>query len=147
MGFITDLLKDIPLSAVLRERLAEADQKVSALEAQVRKLETESTQLRATVKQKDAEIERLLAQTQKQQTAGLAEIEKRILLMLASEGSIGEGDIAKRLGVGQHVADHHLEKLEDAQMIWAEKATYGVPLCWQLMRPGRDYLIEHGLLK
>jgi len=33
MGFITDLLKEVPLSAVLKERLTEAEKKLASSEA------------------------------------------------------------------------------------------------------------------
>ena len=49
MGFFTDILKEVPLPAVLRERLTEADKKIDSLEL-------ENTNLRQLVKQKDAEI-------------------------------------------------------------------------------------------
>jgi len=52
MGFITDILKEVPLSAVLREKLGTA-------EAEAETLKTENANLRESVKQKDAEIERL----------------------------------------------------------------------------------------
>lgn len=52
MGFITDLLKDVPLSAVLHEKLATADAKIETLEK-------ENSDLRQLVNQKDGEIDRL----------------------------------------------------------------------------------------
>jgi predicted RNase H-like nuclease (RuvC/YqgF family) len=52
MGFITDLLKEVPLSAVLREKLATADTKIESLEK-------ENADLRQLVKEKDGEIDRL----------------------------------------------------------------------------------------
>jgi predicted RNase H-like nuclease (RuvC/YqgF family) len=52
MGWITDILKEVPLSAVLREKLATADTEIDALK-------TENTNLRELVKQQDGEIDRL----------------------------------------------------------------------------------------
>ena len=56
MGFLTDLLKDVPLSAVLKERLAEADAKYATLNAKHEVLDKENTTLRQLVEKKDAEI-------------------------------------------------------------------------------------------
>jgi len=47
MGAILDLLKDIPLSAVIRERLSQAETKIAALEQ-------ENTALTAQIKQLQA---------------------------------------------------------------------------------------------
>ena len=52
MGFITDILKEVPLSAVLHEKLATADSEIDTLK-------TENTNLRQLVKQQDGEIDRL----------------------------------------------------------------------------------------
>lgn len=52
MGFITDVLKEFPLSAVLKERLTEADMKAESLKE-------ENANLRHLVMDKDSEIDRL----------------------------------------------------------------------------------------
>lgn len=52
MGFLTDLLKDIPLSAVLKERFAIAEKEIETLKS-------ENTNFKHLVSQKDQEIERL----------------------------------------------------------------------------------------
>ncbi len=49
MGFITDMLKDIPLSAVLRERLVAYEKSDAEKDAKIAKLE-------AALKQKDTKI-------------------------------------------------------------------------------------------
>jgi predicted ArsR family transcriptional regulator len=74
-------------------------------------------------------------------------MQQAILLILAGVESMLAEEIAKRLGVGQHVAEYHLDKLYQAGMISAEFATFGAPVCWELMTPGRDYLVERGLVK
>jgi predicted RNase H-like nuclease (RuvC/YqgF family) len=52
MGFFTDILKEIPMNAVLREKLAEATAKEDALHK-------ENADLRELIQQKDREIEAL----------------------------------------------------------------------------------------
>jgi predicted nuclease with TOPRIM domain len=59
MSIITDILKEIPLSAVLRERLADAETKMATLEKENATLKTENQNLRADLKKAHEEIERL----------------------------------------------------------------------------------------
>jgi cell division protein FtsB len=47
MGIITDILKEIPLSAVLRERLADQEIKMATLEAENAALKSENTVLKS----------------------------------------------------------------------------------------------------
>ena len=62
MSIITDILKEIPLSAVLKERLADADTKMAALERENASLKTENKSLRIDLKTAQDEIERLKQQ-------------------------------------------------------------------------------------
>ena len=62
MGAILDLLKDIPLSAVIKERLAQAEAKITTLDrensvmkAQIDVLQTENRNLKAKLNQPDAQ--------------------------------------------------------------------------------------------
>jgi septal ring factor EnvC (AmiA/AmiB activator) len=57
MGIITDILKEIPLSAVLRERLADQEIKMATLEAENAALKSENTVLKSKFEssQKDNE--------------------------------------------------------------------------------------------
>ena len=56
MGFLTDWLKEIPLSAVLKERLAGADAKYDELQSKHEGLQKENSDLRELIQKKDAEI-------------------------------------------------------------------------------------------
>jgi hypothetical protein len=64
MGFITDILKEVPLSAVLREKLVTAEKQIALGDTQTKILETENANLRELVKQKDGEIDRLKKQVE-----------------------------------------------------------------------------------
>ena len=59
MGIITDILKEIPLSAVLRERLTDAEAKMATLEKENATLKTENQNLRVDLKKAQDEVERL----------------------------------------------------------------------------------------
>lgn len=47
MGIVTDILKELPLSAILRERLTEAEAKMAALEKENAVLKAENAVLKA----------------------------------------------------------------------------------------------------
>jgi len=68
MGVITDILKEIPLSAVLKERLAEAELKMATLEKDNAILKDEN----AALKQKNTALNADLQQA-KQEIANLAQ--------------------------------------------------------------------------
>jgi predicted nuclease with TOPRIM domain len=70
MGLITDLLKDIPLSAVLREKMASAEQKYAALDTENAILKDDKRDLQVRV----VELERQVANL-KQEIETLAHID------------------------------------------------------------------------
>jgi regulator of replication initiation timing len=66
MSIITDILKEVPLSAILRERLTDAEAKMAALENENTSLKTENAilktenqNLHVDLKKAHEEIERL----------------------------------------------------------------------------------------
>ena len=151
---IKAIIGDIAAGAIKDQRIALSQEQLAAVDLKLREALSENKGLRERVsaleqlvRGQDAQMKKLTAATQAQRTADLPEIEERILLTLASVEFMTEDAIAERLAVGHHVADHHLETLETAEMIWAEKVTYGAPRRWRLMSLGRDYLIERELLK
>jgi hypothetical protein len=58
MGIITDILKEIPLSAVLREKIVDLETKMSALEAENLVLKKENSDLNSLVVNLRQEIQR-----------------------------------------------------------------------------------------
>ena len=46
MGWLTDILKDIPLNAVLREKIAEADRRIDLLQRENQNLKVENAELK-----------------------------------------------------------------------------------------------------
>ena len=68
MSVIAEILKEIPLSAVLKERLTEAETKMAALEKEHTTLKAENAALRADLEKAQEEIGRL-KQPQKLQAA------------------------------------------------------------------------------
>lgn len=77
----------------------------------------------------------------------LCELQERILDTIAHNKFNTAEMIKKRLQIGPNITEQQLEKLEKSGMIWIEDEQYGVPGQCGVMPPGRDYLIERGLLR
>ena len=59
MGWLADLLKDIPLSAMLREKLMEAEKKMASLEGKIASLEGENAELQDRLRQQQEKTQHL----------------------------------------------------------------------------------------
>jgi uncharacterized protein with PIN domain len=55
MGIIMDILKEVPLSAVLRERLSEQETKMTILESENKVLKSENANLHTQIQQMQAD--------------------------------------------------------------------------------------------
>lgn len=146
---IFDFLKEIPLSAVLREKLKD-------VEAELTKLQGENSRLDTDLKAKVAEVESLKTQLNSRADDDLAEEESAVLLALAKHPpneEVQEGVIAQMAGVGVQVAAYHLENLRTKKLADAHHYA-GLPsqgiyaeTQWTLSHQGRGYLIKRGLLR
>jgi regulator of replication initiation timing len=150
---IFDFLKDIPLSAVLREKLKD-------VEAEVAKLRTESQTLREQLESKTKEATALTDQVQvlterlvPTGASKLHEIEERLLLMLADHDELREDVAAQLAQAGRQVVVYHFEELRRRNFVhashyagsdWSGDAPRTE---WSLGHVGREYLIRRGLLK
>jgi len=56
MGKITDMLAEVPLSAVLKERLIESEKKIAILETEKAHLKTENANLQERLKKAEEKI-------------------------------------------------------------------------------------------
>lgn len=148
-----DFLKEIPLSAVLREKL-------KGVESEVAKLRQENERLVAAVEQKNGEvhaltkqIETLTARLSPPPLTKLPQVQESILAVLAEHGQLEASLIAKLTNVGLQVAAYHLEELRRSKYVqvlhiqgseWAGEPS---KTAWSLQHPGREYLIENGLIQ
>ncbi|HDY66198.1 MAG TPA: hypothetical protein ENH85_00250 [Candidatus Scalindua sp.] len=111
MGLIVDLLKDIPLSAVIKEKLIEAEKKLSVFEKQ-------NKYLQANLDQATKEIESLKKLNQELQRAANQEIEKhdevteQILRQFFKTGKeLSPGYFASSLSLEISVIEYHFDIL------------------------------------
>jgi len=151
MGWIIDLLKDVPLSAVIREQfisvekqLATAEKKISSIEAENAKLQSQVRELRQEIQRRDDVI-----QDEKSHDTFLDKIEEKILLFLYSRGrkgaTVDQVVRDKTVSLSPLVAKMHLTKLFDLDMVKTypgnDRLNY-----YRLEDPGTEYLIKHKLI-
>lgn len=143
MGIITDILKDIPLSAVLRERLADQETKMAALEAENTTFKKANSDLKSLVVNLRQEIQRRddIIQKEKSHDNLLSDIEVKILLYLASNNNKPSKQIAAAIDITDTVVNYHLVEMNGKSLV----ASYA-PDIWCLEHKGRKYLIENKLI-
>ena len=141
MGWIIDLLKDVPLSAVIREQLASAEKKITSLESENANLQSQVHELRQEIQRRDDVI-----QKEKPHNNLLDEIKIKILMFLSNQGDRVTADqIAYALTFGSQIVIFHLKELKDNHMI-SDSHTMNAPTKWLLAHEGRRYLIENKLI-
>jgi DNA-binding MarR family transcriptional regulator len=141
MGSIQDLLQEVPLAAVLRERVALADQKYEAalreveqLKRKVEALERENTELRAQIPK----------------NADLRDDTKSVLVHLFKAARQEERDIgamAAALRMEKGVLQYHLDRLREAGL--AVRSSGNVlrgQTYWVLTAEGRRRVVEGKLI-
>jgi len=113
MGVLTDILKEIPLSAVLKERLAAAEDRMGTLEKETATLKNENTHLRL-------ENANLRQQVQKLQPVAhaLSEDQVRILQLLdKARENIPVVKVAANLSVDVARVEYLIIKLREEEYI------------------------------
>ena len=152
MGIITDILKDIPLSAVLRERLVDQEKKMtiletenSALKAENLALKNENSDLKALIENLRQEIQQT-KNIQKEISHGvlLDKIDEKILLLLHDRERTLE-EVARLQQLSSNVAKMHLRKLFDEGMASTLQGR-DRKLYWRIKETGTKYLIDHNLI-
>ncbi len=150
MSIFTDIEKLITehgSAAILKERLALASDKYSALEEQVAKLRAENKSLKLQFNQSEQENQRLKKQIQNNLHGGIivSEDMRQILLLLAKYSEMDAIDIARTRQIHIEKAKLILDDMEKLKLIWAQG--YINRECeWRLNDTGRRFLVEHDLI-
>lgn len=140
MGFITDILKDIPVNAVLREKLKDFEKKHEELEAEITKLKGENKKLVDENQQLKSELKELT------NIGELGEDETKILRLLAmSERELTDEEIAGKLGFQLVKTKYYLERMW-REYICSYDYVNGRPSEYYLIQKGREYLIKNNLI-
>lgn len=138
MGWIADLLKEIPSAARYKSELEAMEKKVISLEAENKELQLENVNLRQEIQRRDNVI-------QKQEPARFETLKENILRLLAEHPYITAQQIAQELSIHTQVAEFHLKDLENTG--FAGGSYSGVDDTeWFISHNGRSYLIQHALL-
>jgi len=134
MGIITDILKELPLNAVLRDKLQELERKYGALEVENAKLKEENQELKTKLKELTI-------------TGKLSEPEVKILLLLSSSNrELTAEMIASELGLNLTKTKYYLERMYK-KYVYSHDYSSGRPSEYYLIQKGREYLIENNLIE
>ena len=129
-------------AAILKERIALANDKYAALERKVVELTEENRRLRA----ENAE----LRAKEPAQVVGIAqevdEVALNVLQLLSKHSDLQIGHIAHNLGIDREIAAFHVEELENANFINGSYSMMSEPT-YSLGQEGRRFLIKNGHLK
>ena len=139
MGWIADLLKEIPSAARYKAEAEQLSSDNAALEARNESL---TSQLEAAQR----EIQRLATPASQKSHSDCPKEQQGILQILATVDSMVDTDLEKRLGIGHQLFEYHVGELLQADIIFTE-ATYDNHSHWELTHRGRAYLSERGLIQ
>ena len=146
MGWLTDLLqeaKEVPISAVLRERVALAEQKYEGAMK-------ENTDLKQRVRDLEGEIATLRAQLPNKKGGPLSEDAIRVLVHLfeteTGQNTPDVDGVARGLQMQRSIVKYHLDCLEKADFAHAVGflPADGREL-WVITSDGRRYVVENKL--
>lgn len=140
MGLM-DLLKDIPLSAILKEKIAALDEEVASLKQENAFLKDENRKLKAENKRFKDEIQSLT------HTDDLDETLIQLLIFLAErEGQmVNDSGLSSALKVDKARARYFAGELEKPGYISVDDHS-GIITFYSLAHAGRKYLMDKGLI-
>ena len=150
---IEKLINEHGSAAILKERIALANDKYAALErklldaeSKIKQLESEKQGIEAAnirLQEKIQSLEQQVAQRHGQQ---MEEVREKLLVALSrGQGAIA-AQLAQALGINEQVATFHLEELAETRFVSAARFYTGRPTIWKIAQEGRGYLISSGLL-
>lgn len=155
------LINEHGSATILKERIALANDKYSALEkelsasklreaeskAREAELAAENQSLKLDNEKLRQEIQRRNDESEKEKSHGnsLEEIKVKILTYMANYEETYVGSVASALGIGMQTAQFHMEELVDTNMI-NMSCYFGGESTWYLTQDGRKYLVRNNLI-
>ena len=155
MGSLKDLIQEVPLSIVMKERLEfwedkhehvveenkRLQERIAGLEKDVAALKGENAQLR----------EKLEVPQEPQQTRDVTLGEETTRVLIALFKCIGRNGmhcqlIAAALGMDPGVAQYHLDRLHEANMASGHGNYVDHRVYWSIRSEGRRYVVENKLI-
>jgi hypothetical protein len=148
MGWLLDLLKEVPLSAVLQERIRSAEDRFSSVIKENERLKLQITALEA----ENSELQKTSAGsgTKTPQRVGdplTNDAKKALVHLFRANGVDDRGDrtMARALGVEIGVMKYYLDLLDDAGLA-VLGSHYEGENYWGLTAAGRKYVVENNLV-
>ncbi|MGR3173786.1 MAG: hypothetical protein ACUZ8N_04225 [Candidatus Scalindua sp.] len=147
MGFITDLLKDIPLSAVIREKLIEVEKKLSVFEQQNKQLQTNLNQATKEI-QSLKELNQELQRTKDQDTKKIDNVTEQILQQFFdARNDLPLSFIESSLSLDTNIVKYHFDILREHEYIGLASVGLDLPGCsgpalYSISPKGRKYVME-----
>lgn len=135
MGWLADLLKEIPSAARYK---AELDQ----LASEHATLKQENATLKTALEKANAD----LAASRPAAVGDLGANKEKILLLLAEQDRLPPQAISAACGMGVELTNFHLEELFDSDHV-TNVLVIGEGAYYSLDQNGRRYLVAKGLLK
>lgn len=132
MGWIADLLKEIPSAARYKAELETMEKENASLKSQV-------TDLRQEMQRRDDDVQK------EKSGRHLEEAREKILLLLAKSDGSTVIEISKSMNIDEQLAKFHLNELLATEFVH-HPAPYSTPERWGIEQEGRRYLVKHGLL-
>lgn len=142
IGWLTDLLKEIPLSAVLKEKLV-------AVEAKHSEIEDENARLKDDLRHAKAEIKTLETRIAELTYAdNLPPVEIEILKLLADGRELKRQVIARKFQLHFERLRYHFERLTFEGFIShvETRVSTGIEDLYFLQHKGREYLSRKNLI-
>jgi predicted nucleic acid-binding Zn-ribbon protein len=141
MGWLTDLLKEIPISAVLKEKLVAAESKHSEVEDENARLRDDLRHAKAQIKTLETRIAALT------DVDDLTEVEIQILRLLADHRELKEESLCRKFQLHPQRLRLHFERLlREGYISHVETpVSTGIDDVYFLEHNGREYLSRKNL--
>lgn len=143
MGWIADLLKEIPSAARYKAELEEMERENAQLKQKVSSLETDNDNLRQEIQRRDDIIQKYESHKNL-----LDEPKLEILKLLLKKPKLQTEQVAQALSMELQIVELHLTDLRKAKKVKQEALpsnTIKSPIGWVLDQEGTRYLLENKL--
>lgn len=151
LSWLKELLTDIPLSEVLKERIALADDKVRKAELERHELATELDAAQKKIEQLERELSELKKQSIEDKVGNKLDGDASRVLGYLFNAKGEERDtryISRRLDLQEGMLDYHLDTLESINFAVCSGGNYvSGAVYWDITPAGRKFAVEHILGK
>jgi DNA-binding transcriptional ArsR family regulator len=152
LGEIERLITEHGSAAILKERLALANDQYSALEGKLTdaksradELASDNERLRRELHDAMEQLRALQAQSVGRKGERIEEVREAILRFLSERDDVTSAEIARNTGKHEQLVTYHLTEMEEQDLVHASYSAYG-ETDWSIAHEGRGYLIRNGLL-